>query len=253
MKKMKELYKFTLGSTVWCFTSGDSKENYDGKTYLPVAIDRSEIESKNEMSKETLDITIDKKNEFARKCLLENIYNEVKLELFIKENDIFKTAWTGRVSIVKPGQGVIVLVFESNMTDLRRVGGRRKAQRNCDHALYGSRCKANKENFFVTGTIKSFSKSSLVISECATKEDYYFSGGEVLFSDGFSVFVEKHIGDKIYLIRDTASAKIGETVKVYAGCDKGLLTCNNKFNNINNFGGLPYMPTKNPFVGDSIY
>lgn len=253
MKKMKELYKFTLGSTVWCFTSGDRQESYDGRNYVPIAISRSSIEYKNDMSKDVLEITIDRKNDFAKKCLDDEIYAKVKLELFVKEDNQFNVYWNGRLSIVKTNKGVITLVFESNMSDLRRVGGRRKAQRTCDHALYGSRCRVNKDNFFISGIISSITSSGLVISECASKPNAYFSGGQVLFSDGISVYISQHIGANINLMRGKKSAKIGDSVNVYAGCDKSVSSCKTKFNNLNNFGGFPYMPTKNPFVGDSIY
>lgn len=35
-------------------------------------------------------------------------------------------------------------------------------------------------------------------------------------------------------------------VWVYLGCDKIHTTCKDKFNNLNNFGGFPFMPAKNP-------
>lgn len=40
---------------------------------------------------------------------------------------------------------------------------------------------------------------------------------------------------------------VGESVYLSSGCDKKNSTCAEKFNNISNFGGFPYMPTDNPF------
>lgn len=36
------------------------------------------------------------------------------------------------------------------------------------------------------------------------------------------------------------------TLTIFAGCDKSLQACTNIFNNINNFGGFPFIPYKNP-------
>jgi len=41
-------------------------------------------------------------------------------------------------------------------------------------------------------------------------------------------------------------------VKIYPGCDRVRATCESKFDNLDNFGGFPWIPTKNPFGGSSI-
>jgi hypothetical protein len=45
----------------------------------------------------------------------------------------------------------------------------------------------------------------------------------------------------------------GTTVTLFPGCDHTLATCSGKFSNTANYGGFPFMPTKNPFGGDPIY
>ena len=42
------------------------------------------------------------------------------------------------------------------------------------------------------------------------------------------------------------------TVTLYPGCTKSRAVCKNKFDNLNNYGGFPWIPTKNPFGGSSI-
>ena len=44
-----------------------------------------------------------------------------------------------------------------------------------------------------------------------------------------------------------------DTVNLYPGCDHTLATCESKFSNRLNYGGMPYFPDKNPFSGTSIY
>ena len=38
--------------------------------------------------------------------------------------------------------------------------------------------------------------------------------------------------------------EVGDTVTVYAGCNKSVSTCRDKFNNLDNFLGFPYTPTE---------
>ena len=253
MKKRKELYKFTDGRNSWYFTSGDSSENYDGKVYTPVAISRTAIESKDEMSKDVLNITIDKRNLFAIKCLTELMYNEVRVDIFTKEDSAFKASWQGRLSVVKPDIGIIMLVFESDVTDLRRVGGRIKFQRTCPHALYGPRCQVNDDTYKLKGSIESFTSTTISVPICSSKEDGYFSGGKVRLADGTMLFIISHVGSELTLIREFSGASIKDNVWVHPGCNKSVSTCKDKFNNLIHFGGFPYIPTQNPFVGDSIY
>ena len=46
---------------------------------------------------------------------------------------------------------------------------------------------------------------------------------------------------------------IGDAIYLYPGCDRTLNTCHAKFGNSANFGGFPFIPTKNPFGGSPIY
>ena len=40
---------------------------------------------------------------------------------------------------------------------------------------------------------------------------------------------------------------VGQDVDVFAGCDHTVDTCDQKFDNVINYGGWPYVPSKNPF------
>src|SRR3546814_2715916 len=42
----------------------------------------------------------------------------------------------------------------------------------------------------------------------------------------------------------------GTAISLYPGCDHRRMTCKDKFNNILNYGGFDWIPTKNPMGGD---
>ena len=46
----------------------------------------------------------------------------------------------------------------------------------------------------------------------------------------------------------TATPSVGDAVAMYPGYDGSAAMCINTFNNYNNFGGFPFVPTGNPFV-----
>jgi len=42
------------------------------------------------------------------------------------------------------------------------------------------------------------------------------------------------------------------TVTLYPGCPRDRQTCNDRFNNLENYGGFDWIPSRNPFNGSSI-
>lgn len=63
-------------------------------------------------------------------------------------------------------------------------------------------------------------------------------------------------GDDLQLLLPFPDSILGSTVVILAGCDHTVTTCDSKFNtpsdpqsNVVNFGGFPFVPTKNPFEG----
>lgn len=266
MSKPKELYRFVEGSSVWTVTSADSSEVYNGETYVPVTIGRSEAESKNELSRANLQITVDLDNAMGRRWL-KNILDEVvSLTLFSKYDADVAVTWKGRLSSVKPEETAITLVFESIFTSLRRSGLRKKFQRSCPHILYGRGCFLDKNSWAVPGAMASISSNGLTLSvpEAATFADGYFTAGMVEAPDGTFRFITDHSGPSLTLIRPVDSLMDvgyglnygrhygGVTVKIYPGCNRSKEDCKNKFNNLNNHGGFAFMPLKNPFGGSSI-
>ena len=60
-------------------------------------------------------------------------------------------------------------------------------------------------------------------------------------------------GDDVTLLLPFAENIVGSTIVLLAGCDHSITTCDTKFStpldplsNVRNFGGFPFVPTKNP-------
>lgn len=268
MSKPKELYRFVEGSSIWTVTSADSSEVYNGETYVPVTIGRSEAESKNELSRANIQITVDLDNEMGRRWLRNVLDEVVSLTVFSKDGAEVSVVWKGRLSSVRPEETAITLIFESIFTSLRRPGLRAKYQRSCPHALYGRGCFLNKNDWAITGAVTNVSGNDVVIPVADTYPDGHFTAGMIEAPDGTLRFIVAHTGNSFRLIRplDPLSEDFsrsgyglgyGEfygalTVRFFPGCDRTKETCLNKFNNIDNMGGFPFIPIKNPFSGSSI-
>lgn len=260
-----ELYRFTEQGTVerWLYTSGDEQVTYnagDGdEDYEPVAIGRNEIESRNELSRANLEITVPLTNPAAQRWLADNGENIVSLTIFERDRDgAYSVIWKGRLVAVIPGMTAHALKFESIFTSLRRPGLRARYQRSCRHALYGRGCKLNAEDFADAGQCTALEGTVVTVTEAAARPDGYYVGGMLRSPDGVLSYIISHTGSILGLQRSSyslvtaADAGFPFGVFLYPGCDHSRATCNSKFNNLPRYGGFDFIPQKNPMGGSSI-
>lgn len=264
------LYKFVQGSLQWCYTNAPFKVNFAGDTYSPSAVGHSEVKQSNELAKDSISLTFPLDDAFASQFLgyaPDQVTSVTLLRGHVADNE-FIVYWKGRVASSKAFSAQIRLECESIFTSLRRPGLRARYQRTCRHALYGRGCQLDPEAFVIAGRVTSLTSTSLVVPEAASYADGYFTGGMVRASDDSLRLIASHAGANLVLSRPSdaliSSLELSGygygygffygqlTVKLYPGCDRSKTTCLSKFDNLANYGGFPYIPTKNPFGGSSI-
>ncbi len=84
-----------------------------------------------------------------------------------------------------------------------------------------------------------------VIALTPAAVDGYFTGGFVKFGIEARTIMS-HVGNQITMAYRMTHLANNNTVDVYPGCDGRNVTCRDKFNNILNFLGFPYIPIENP-------
>lgn len=268
MSKPKELYRFVEGALVWTVTSSDSDETHAGEVYTSSAIGRDEAESKNELSRANLTVSVSIDDPMGRRWLKTIIDSVVSLTIFSKEDSSVSVVWKGRLSAVKPEATNIKLVFESIFTSLRRPGLRQRYQRSCPHVLYGRGCNLNKDDWAVSGQVVAIDGVTVYMPIAATYESGYFTSGMIEAPNGTLRFITAHSGGYLTLIRqlDDLTEQFLQSgygynygnhygalvVRIFPGCDRSKETCNDKFSNLDNNGSFPFIPSKNPMGGSSI-
>ncbi len=254
--RITELFKIVEGATQYFLTSSDSDITYLGDVYESIPVGRSETESKNELSKANLEITLNIDHEISQRYLGSVVDEIVSLTVFSSEDGDTSVTWKGRLASIKPEGAKIKLIFESIFTSLRRPGLRRRFQRNCSHVHYGRGCKLNKDDFDSDSTATAVAGVVVTCPAASGFADGYFVGGMLRAPDGTLRFIVSHVGNQVGLIRQidsltTAIAGGVQNVKLYPGCDRTRAVCNSKFNNILNNGSFPFIPIRNPFNGSS--
>lgn len=264
-KGLVELYRFVEGDSgaVKTFTSGDTPFEYDSgfglETYVPVAVGRDEVENKGEMTKENVKISMPLDDPSAKKWFVMSLDFPLTVTIYSVEDKIVEIEWKGRLASVSPAKAQIDFTFESVFTSMRRMGLRQRYQVNCPHSLYGRGCNLNKEDFAVTVSVTNVAGAVLTIPAAAGYADGYFASGMFEDPDGNLRFITSHVGATVTLIRPmNALSQYAEdngypvAARLFPGCDRLNTTCAARFDNLNNYGGFPFIPGKNPFGGSSI-
>lgn len=261
MVSQTELYKFTEqgSSDVWRYTSGDVPVTYLTEDYEVASISRSDIESRSELSRANLDVTLPSDNPAALRWLSDNGERLVSMTIFERDrNGTYTTSWKGRLVAVVPSTENVTLKLESIFTSLRRPGLRARYQKSCRHALYSTACGVDPEDFAVATTLLVRVDDRVITSLGGVYASGYFRGGMLRLADGTLTYIVDHIGNDIYIRRLSRSFVEQEAlgypvaVQLYPGCGYDRATCHGRFDNVLNYGGFDFIPTKNPMGGSSI-
>lgn len=255
-----ELFRFVEGASVETQTSGDAEVTYNAEVYTPRPIGRTQAQSKNELSRANIDISMGIDNPLAQKHLASPIDSVVTLTIFQQNEMGTNVFWKGRLSSVKAANKSITLTFESIFTSLRRPGLRARYQKTCRHALYARGCNVNPEDHAVMGMLSNVQGQQVTVPGLDAFPPGRFRGGMIRAPDGVVRFVTDHVGNVLTLSRpfqtlqnlfDINGPGVVE-VKVYPGCRHNMDDCVTIFDNLPNYGGFPWIPQKNPMGGSSI-
>jgi uncharacterized phage protein (TIGR02218 family) len=251
-----ELYKFKRGSTVWLLCTSRKPVVYNGETYQPEYIKRDNMRSTGALGRQALNVTISATNALAKSYLGGMPSQVTTLTIYRKhvgEAEVGQV-WAGRVVSIEFSGDEASVRCEPISTALRRIGLRATYQVLCRHALYGPQCRAVKVPY--TGAVSSVSGQNVTVSIAGglPANAKYFTGGTMRFGDDAWLISDQN-GIVMTLAQPPLGLKSGDSITLTAGCDHtayGPNGCLEKFDNLDNFGGFPFMPKRNPFGNDPI-
>lgn len=128
-----------------------------------------------------------------------------------------------------------------------------RAQKTCNHVLFDKQCSPNppfngpREADFSSGSqIVSYTITpgviTLVVGTTSGHPSGFFSFGRMIHTaTQQSVLILQQTSTTFLLETPIIGAQIGDEVEFVAGCLHDVVTCNTKFFNLKNFGGMPQM------------
>lgn len=257
---------FVTGDLEYRFTT-ESLFTFDGfNTYTPIAIKLGEISQTNEVAKDPLSIDLPRDVAFAQEFLggvPEQITTVTVYRGHLTDTDgEFRVYWKGRVASASASGDTVSLSCENVFTSMRRPGLRAKYQKVCRHALYSDKCGVNDYDYAVVASATAVAGTTVTLDTLGSGEDNnnYFTGGTLETSTGELRYITSHSGLTLTLMyalpsltEEVNDGSAGQsTVTLYPGCDHTRATCVSKFNNVDNFGGFPWLPSKNPFSNNVV-
>lgn len=258
------LYLFIYGGeeddspspTVFAYTDCEREITFDGFTYEPIPVMRDNVVASGTLDKSTLTVRMPRGIEMSE---LFRVYPPTQVvTLIIRQGHIgdspldFLVVWSGRVlSVGREGEECLVSC-EPVSSSLRRPGLRRHYQLGCPHVLYGNQCQANRAAATVAGTVASISGTSATLSPgwSGAFDPTKFLEGMVEWTNATGGVEKRKIlsisGNTLRLSGLLRDLSASDAVNVILGCNHQMTDCEFIHNNIFNFGGCPWIPTKNP-------
>lgn len=237
------------GGEHWRYNNGDKLVTYDGDDYPPGLIERGSVTYDNKLDVTSMTIKADYVNEEVFDYIASNPVEILWVSVLklhsddLTEGDVVFIGQIKNVSFQGQMASVTCVGFEHF---LKKTIPTWRYQLTCNHKVFDGNCQLTAASYLTTTTIVLDSSGiNLVSADFGAESDGYFIGGEVLFGDE-SRTVVGHEGNTITLMYKMKELVTASSVDVYPGCDGRVETCRDKYSNVINFLGFPFIPVENP-------
>ncbi len=254
-----ELYTFTIGGTVTRLTSAEDDYPSGADTFQAATISREKLSGGGpDQRDKNVVLTVPGDNSIAIQYItsVPGIKADVLIQRVQRPDGATPeeiTIFEGRISSVafENGGRQAKINVDPLVSATSRPVPRFTYQGLCNHVLYDDRCQVDDTDpsfRLSSGSVTAESGNTITVTGAGANGDGYYTGGfvESLVANDFRLII-KQVGTLLTLHLPFDASVNGSTVNVFAGCDHTIAVCKSKFNNIINYGGFAFVPTKNIF------
>lgn len=248
-----ELYAFSSSNAQFYLTPHEFDVDLDGTPYTSLSIERNELALGAEAAKSALELKLPPSCDLVRHLLAASLTGDTtSVTLRIGRRDswgdywwLSGTRWMGRVLGVEIDADATRIRCESAQVSLKRIGLRRLYSRKCSHVLYSSACGASPitDSAFV---LDVYGRNVELDGGVPGSVSGGLAGGWLQTPDGARHMIISDYGSGVELLYPVA-IESGTEVLLTVGCNHSTATCQSRFDNLDNYGGFPAIPSKNPF------
>ncbi len=260
---LTELYEFTQsGGPPRRFTSALAPiTGIDLNTvYPPATIIRDKVKQTQDATKSNVSLTvpitflpaIDFRASGIIAPMLVTIFRAIVNEEGVVTSQ--NVLWKGRVVSLQYKDDNYELNLESIYTMMKRPGLRPRCETLCRHILFDNRCGADQTAHTLTGVVTATTGDTIVVSGLPSGVNLI--GGVAtagLSPRAIKAVTQSNGATTVALSSALPGVSIGANVTFTRGCNHTREDCLNVFSNIANYGGFPYIPTRNPFGNNGAF
>lgn len=255
------LYEFKLNDNYWRYASCEDHITLDGQLWSAIGIFDNGIRQSGEAQSDSLNVDLPQSaivvDLFRGTPPINSVY--LTIRKFHRGDTEAAVCYVGEVmqaDIANPAKAV--LTANTLSATFERNGLRLTWSRTCPFALYDdATCRVNTADFRVEAKIESVGDGTITAPQLARFGERYFAGGYIEWVDKLRGTerraITSHDRDTIEIFGTVGGLTGGLIFYAFPGCNRTKEQCRQKFNNIDNFGGFPYMPGRSPFDGNPIY
>lgn len=245
----------TDGTTV-CFTAHDQDIVYDSNRYYSaLGGDPTALSVTDQMNPDTIDL-----EGLVSENILKNI-NETDLRTGKYD---YAEIWLFLINYADTSQGIIKLrrgrfgkveikqgKYKASITSMTDYFSKKICETysaECRASLFDTRCALASSDYKVSGSVTATTDNRTFTDAASTRANDYFNYGYVDWTAGNNNGLKMEVkdfstGKKFTLfLAMPKTITVGDTYEAYPGCDKKVLTCSSKYNNIVHFRGEPFVP-----------
>lgn len=251
-----ELYTFTYGDQTWLFTDGDVDYVHPVSAVLFAAepISRGGLSQSDEDGSMSVEVTVDAWNpvsDFFRTPYLPARHVWLVIERLHRGSATPPAViFRGLVGSVSFQSATAKLTCVPVRYAIGRSIPVQLVQTLCSNTLYDGRCKVDPAPFSIVRTIVDINALSFMFAGGTGHSPGYYSGGFIEGFDKPPATIKDDDGFGIIKMLYNPGYVEGDVITLYAGCDKKLQTCIQKFNNQPHFQAFPFMPMLDPFADE---
>jgi uncharacterized phage protein (TIGR02218 family) len=253
LSQPREGLEIRHGNTVHRIATGSRDRVINGNMFFAASVERGELAVTVSGGSADFEITMPTSHAFAQRYF-SSPPTDVSLTVYRLQlnSGQVEQYWTGTIIGCTSPRKVVTFRCESRL----QIAQRRRlptvgVSRKCVHVLYGKNCKVARASFRVVATVASYDGKTVTLSTIDGKPDHWGEFGELLhIPSGERMAVVDQVGTLITLQRAIYDLRDTHAVHLFAGCAHVITTCDSKFSNQPNFGGLPELPRGNVLLPD---
>ena len=247
-----ELYAFEGTSATFRLTPHEFDVQIGGQRYEHCSLERSALALGAEAAKLALELKLPPDHALVQHLLQASITGEataVRLAVAVRDDisdawGFSGTRWMGRVLGVEVADDAARIRCESAQVSLKRIGLRRLYSRACSHVLYSAACGATP--IAASAEVVRSEGRQVELASLPPEVAGMLAGGWLQTPAGARHMIVGESTAGVELLYPVPLA-VGISVTLTAGCDHSTSACHSRFNNLVNYGGFPFIPSKNPF------